>query len=118
MDRRHTKSSLLTDYDINAPVLHLPQKKKKLSSKCEALFLVRDLMFSCPLPKKIAHQLVSCISQHPMLLTHKTDGIEDSRVAQDAHPLRPQEGFRPWFFLGEEDCCVTGGAQTQQTLFF
>ena len=52
MDRRHTKSSLLTDYDINAPVLHLPQKKKKLSSKCEALFLVRDLMFSCPLPKK------------------------------------------------------------------
>ena len=82
------------------------------------VFLVRDLMFSCPLPIFFSRTNKSCTSQHPMLLTHKTDGNENSRVAQDTHPLRPQAVFRPWFVLGEENCCVTGAAQNKAAPFF
>lgn len=35
-------------------MLHTPPKKKKLSSKCEAFFLVRELAVYHPLPKNIA----------------------------------------------------------------
>lgn len=49
-----------------------------------------------------------------MLLSHKTDYNETSRDAQDTRALRPQGDFIPRFVFGEESCCVTDAAQTQQ----
>ena len=58
-----------------------------------------------------------CTSQH-LMLTHGTESNQNNSDPQNTQPLRPQAVFIPLSVLGEENCCVTGSAQTQQLLFF